>query len=63
MERFERDLREPCFKATVARDVVEARAIGATTTPTVFLNGLRFDGIQALAEYVAANAGPPAQGK
>jgi predicted DsbA family dithiol-disulfide isomerase len=52
LERFSRDLKEHRFAPGVRRDLLEARAIGVTTVPTVFLNGVRLDGIEALETYV-----------
>lgn len=51
-ERFARDLKEHRFEAAVRRDLHEARAVGVTAIPTVFINGLRFDGIEPLSQYV-----------
>jgi len=52
LERFSRDLNEHRFAPGVRRDLLEARAIGVTTVPTVFLNGVRLDGIEQLEAYV-----------
>ena len=52
LERFSRDLNEHRFAPGVRRDLLEARAIGVTTVPTVFLNGVRLDGIEKLEAYV-----------
>ncbi len=63
VERFARDLKEHRFESDVRRDLVEARAIGVTTVPTVFLNGVRLDGIEQLTRYVeqAGKSGPEAK--
>lgn len=52
LERFSRDLNEHRFAAGVRRDLLEARAIGVTTVPTVFLNGVRLEGVEQLEAYV-----------
>lgn len=52
LERFSRDLKEHRFAAGVRRDLLEARAIGVTTVPTVFLNGVRLEGVEQLEAYV-----------
>ncbi len=61
MERFSRDLNEHRFEAAVRRDLMEVRAIGVTTVPTVFLNGVRLDGIENLEAYVKAVSRVPAE--
>lgn len=63
VERFARDLKEHRFETGVRRDLVEARAIGVTTVPTVFLNGVRLDGIEQLTQYVEKAGKPAAEGK
>ena len=52
LERFSRDLNEHRFAPGVRRDLLEARAIGVTTVPTVFLNGVRLEGVEQLEAYV-----------
>ncbi len=63
VERFARDLKEHRFESGVRRDLVEARAIGVATVPTVFLNGVRLDGIEQLEQYVEKAVKPAAEGK
>ena len=59
--RFERDLDSEAVRATVARDVEDGRKNGVTATPTLFVDGLRYDGawdyysmLEALERPVAA---------
>lgn len=44
MERFERDLDDPHLQALVDEDLAEARRNGVTGTPTLFVDGVRYDG-------------------
>ncbi len=44
VERFTRDLDGEPVRARVARDVVEGRDNGVTGTPTLFVDGVRYDG-------------------
>ena len=44
VERFARDLESEPVRARVERDVVEGRQNGVTGTPTLFVDGLRYDG-------------------
>ncbi|HEX3810204.1 MAG TPA: Na+/H+ antiporter NhaA [Rhizomicrobium sp.] len=44
MERFERDLNAPETEARVASDLAEGRRNGVTGTPTLFVDGVRYDG-------------------
>src|SRR6185503_2514577 len=42
--RFERDLADPAVGARVEEDVQEGRRNGVTGTPTLFVDGVRYDG-------------------
>ncbi len=44
MERFERDLGDPTVRARVEEDLADGRRNGVTATPTIFVDGLRYDG-------------------
>ncbi|HEY2445997.1 MAG TPA: Na+/H+ antiporter NhaA [Rhizomicrobium sp.] len=44
MTRFERDVNSHEVRARVAEDLAEARDNGVTGTPTLFIDGLRYDG-------------------
>ncbi len=61
VDRFARDLKEHRFEAAVRRDLMEVRAIGVTTVPTIFLNGVRLDGIEKLEAYVKAVSQVPVE--
>jgi len=61
MERFNRDLEADETRRRVEEDIVEGRRSGVTGTPTVFIDGLRYDGawdfysmLEALERPVAA---------
>src|SRR6185437_2833102 len=44
MAKFERDLKDPALKKRVEQDHADGRANGVTATPTIFVDGLRYDG-------------------
>src|SRR5205085_841429 len=44
MDRFEHDLHDEKTRGRVERDLVEGRRNGVTGTPTIFIDGLRYDG-------------------
>ncbi len=44
VERFERDLASGEVRAAVAQDLAEGRANGVSGTPTLFVDGVRYDG-------------------
>jgi NhaA family Na+:H+ antiporter len=44
MERFERDIESDEIKVRIARDLDEARRDGVSATPTIFVDGQRYDG-------------------
>ncbi|HZT02163.1 MAG TPA: Na+/H+ antiporter NhaA [Steroidobacteraceae bacterium] len=44
MERFERDRREPALRQRVDEDLADGRRNGVTGTPTIFIDGVRYDG-------------------
>jgi Na+:H+ antiporter, NhaA family len=44
MERFERDLEDPTVRARVEEDRADGQRNGVTATPTIFVDGLRYDG-------------------
>jgi NhaA family Na+:H+ antiporter len=61
LSRFERDLDSEAVRARVQRDVDDGRENGVTATPTLFVDGLRYDGawdhhslLEALERPVAA---------
>src|SRR5438445_6715366 len=44
MERFNRDVEDDGTRRHVEEDIVEGRRNGVTGTPTLFIDGLRYDG-------------------
>ena len=44
MKRFERDVADPELRAHVEADLADARKNGVTATPTIFIDGVRYDG-------------------
>jgi NhaA family Na+:H+ antiporter len=44
MAKFEKDLADPALKRRVEQDLADGRANGVTGTPTLFVDGLRYDG-------------------
>ena len=44
VERFQRDLRDSALRHRVERDLAEGRRNGVTATPTMFIDGVRYDG-------------------
>lgn len=44
MARFRRDLEDKTVRERVAQDVADGRRNGVTGTPTIFVDGLRYDG-------------------
>jgi len=44
MDRFERDLADPRLRERIEADLADGRAIGVTGTPTIFVDGQRYDG-------------------
>jgi len=44
MQRFRADLDEPAVKQRVNEDVAEGRRNGVSGTPTIFIDGVRYDG-------------------
>ncbi len=59
LKRFEDALDERQFRPAVLKDIAEARGLGVRTTPTVFLNGTRLDGLEPLQSLVRRAAQPP----
>lgn len=55
--RFEKDLDSPELAARVDRDAAEAMRVGATATPTFFVNGRRMESYQLNAFRVAIRNG------
>lgn len=51
MKRFEADLDSPETKKTVARDVDDGDKAGVEGTPTVFINGRKYNGSLDLADF------------
>jgi Na+:H+ antiporter, NhaA family len=44
MARFERDLRDPALRRRVQEDLADGRRNGVKGTPTIFIDGVRYDG-------------------
>jgi len=44
MERFTGDLTDPVLRQRVAEDLADGRRNGVTGTPTIFIDGVRYDG-------------------
>ena len=44
MKRFERDVTDPKLRHHVEQDIVDGRKNGVTATPTIFVDGVRYDG-------------------
>src|SRR5258706_14551933 len=44
MDRFERDIQDSATQKRVLEDVQEGKRNGVTGTPTVFVDGIRYDG-------------------
>ncbi|HEX5460212.1 MAG TPA: Na+/H+ antiporter NhaA [Steroidobacteraceae bacterium] len=44
MERFTRDLRDSVLRRRVEEDLADGRRNGVTGTPTIFIDGVRYDG-------------------
>ena len=44
LERFERDLDNPALRQRVQEDHADGRHNGVTATPTIFIDGIRYDG-------------------
>lgn len=60
LARFETALDERQFRDVVFRDIAEARGLGVKTTPTVFVEGTRFEGLDALRSLVRGETRPAA---
>lgn len=43
-ERFRRDLHDPALRRRVEEDLADGRRNGVTATPTIFIEGIRYDG-------------------
>ncbi len=61
MDRFARDLADPSLREPIDEDLADGRANGVTATPTIFVDGQRYDGawdfysmLEALERPVAA---------
>jgi NhaA family Na+:H+ antiporter len=61
MERFDRDLADPSLRQPIEEDLADGRRNGVTGTPTIFIDGQRYDGawdfysmLEALERPVAA---------
>ena len=59
--RFTRDLQEHRFAAKVRRDFMEGVRSGVNGTPTIFINGLRWDGPYTATALLAAIRGDRSQ--
>src|SRR6185437_11924379 len=44
MEQFRRDLADPTLRRRVEEDLADGRRNGVTGTPTIFIDGVRYDG-------------------
>jgi NhaA family Na+:H+ antiporter len=44
MDRFDRDLADPSLREPIEADLADGRANGVTGTPTIFVDGQRYDG-------------------
>ena len=58
LKRFENALDEREFRHVVIRDIAEARGFGVRTTPTVFLNGTKVEGLDELRSLIQTPARP-----
>lgn len=56
---FETAMDERQFRNAVLRDIGEARALGVTATPVIFINGTRLDGADALRTVLRQALIPP----
>jgi NhaA family Na+:H+ antiporter len=61
MERFERDLEDEDTRRRVEDDLAEGKRNGVTGTPTVFIDGLRYDGAWDFYSILEAVERPVAQ--
>ncbi|MBM3847529.1 MAG: hypothetical protein FJ405_14755 [Verrucomicrobia bacterium] len=59
MEQFESALDDRQYRNVVLRDIAEARALGVTTTPTVYINGTRLGSLAELQDLVRRASIPP----
>jgi protein-disulfide isomerase len=62
IQRFRHALEQREFHDAVLQDIAEARGLGVRSTPTLFVNGSRVDGIDALRSAVrgVVTSAPPA---
>lgn len=60
VKRFEEALDEREFRSVVLRDLAEARGLGLHSTPTLFLNGTKIQGLEELKALVRTPAPPAA---
>jgi NhaA family Na+:H+ antiporter len=60
MERFDADLRDSATEARVAEDLADGKRNGVTATPTVFIDGFRYDGAWDFYSMLEALEGPVA---
>jgi NhaA family Na+:H+ antiporter len=61
MARFERDLNDPATQERVQEDLAEGKRNGVTGTPTVFIDGIRYDGAWDFYSLLEAIERPVAQ--
>ncbi len=66
LERFERDLDDPELRRRVEEDLADGRRNGVAATPTIFVDGTRYDGawdfysmLEALERPVGAKSSAP----
>jgi protein-disulfide isomerase len=48
LSRFKKDLDKHSFRDAVLKDVIEAKALKVTATPTFFIDGYKLEGLQSL---------------
>ena len=58
LARFQTALDGHQFRDVVLRDIAEAQGLGVKITPTVFLNGTRFEGLDALRSLMRGGVAP-----
>lgn len=56
MDAFEKSIRGHDFRSRVLQDAAEARGLGIRMTPTLYLNGVRLEGIEQIKTLLAAPA-------
>ena len=59
VQKFQTALDEREFRHQVLDDLTEARGLGVTKTPTLFVNGRRLEGIEEVQAFVSGVLNPP----